>query len=117
MASSQLPFRLRYSRGADYYTRLIMLSPCGLRVHSPDGRSFESSLTFHVELLAVVDGLWNSVLDPRKFLLHASETIHVSMASPKAQSVHFPFRACDGTLSQFSEFSFMSAAPRRSPRC
>ncbi|KAJ4227986.1 hypothetical protein NW759_004074 [Fusarium solani] len=74
-----------------------------------------SSFTFHVGLLAVVDGLWNSVLDPRTFLLHASGTIDVSMASPKARAVHFPFHACDGILSQFSEFSFMSAAPRRSP--
>lgn len=71
--------------------------------------------TFHVGLLAVVDGLGNSVLDPRTFLLHASGTIHVSMASPKAQAVHFPFRTGDGILSQFSEVSFMSAAHRRSP--
>lgn len=37
------------------------------------------------------------------------------MASPKAQAVRFPFRTSDGILSQFSEFSFMSAAPHRSP--
>lgn len=114
MASSQLPSRLEYSRGTDYYTRLIMPSRCGLRVHSPMS-GVVSSFTFHVGLLAVVDGLWNSVLDPRTFLLHASGTTHVSMASPKAQSVHFPFRVCGGILSQFSEIAFTSASPRRSP--